>query len=162
MSGVRRRGVGLAVLAVIGAALVAGLVMSPGERPVDVRLVAPKPAPAETVSASMTTTMSAVAAQPPVVEQPPVDPVITTTKPAAVPAPTTTSTKHSGLLPDLIEGLCSYVYKDNRGIDRCVPWVLDMEDACEWLKEQGINKIEVRGRDEHGLDLDLDGIACKG
>ena len=162
MSVVRRRGLGVAAVLLLVAAVVTAVLAGSGARPVDIRMVQPKAAPPQTVSASATTTMPAIAPRPP---DP--DPVAggerveaTTTEPpvARPPAPTTTS--KPVLLPDLINSLCDYVYRDSGGVEHCVPWVLDMRDACTWLHQQGIGKIEVRGRDGSGLDLDLDGIAC--
>lgn len=161
MSLVRRRGIGAAVILLVGGAVATTLIMgSHADRPVDVRLVAPKPAQ-ETVSASMTTTLPAVAphTSDTTETRQVAAPVNTVANPPAPPPPTTTTTPR-GLLPELIAGLCDYVYYDSKGTQQCMPWVLDMDDACAWLHTQGIGKIEVRGRDGYGLDLDLDGIAC--
>jgi hypothetical protein len=159
MSLVRRRGIGAAVVLLVGGAVATSLIMGSADRPVDIRLVAPDPAQ-ETVSASMTTTLPAVA--PPTAgtteTRPVAAPVNTATNPPTPPPATTTSLR--GLLPELIDGLCDYVYYDSKGKQQCVPWLLDMKDACAWLHAQGIDKIKVRGRDGYNLDLDLDGIAC--
>ncbi|MBY8848885.1 excalibur calcium-binding domain-containing protein [Saccharothrix sp. MB29] len=34
-------------------------------------------------------------------------------------------------------------------------------DRCGWLQDQGVTRVEVRGRDRHHLDLDRDGVACE-
>lgn len=161
MSLVRRRGIGAAVILLVGGAVATTLIMgSHADRPVDVRLVAPEPAQ-ETVSASMTTTLPAVSPHTASTsETRPVAAPVNTATNVPAPSPTTATTTHRGLWPELINGLCDYVYYDSKGAQQCMPWVLDMDDACEWLHEQGVGKIEVRGRDGYGLDLDLNGIAC--
>ncbi|MDU0293447.1 hypothetical protein, partial [Saccharothrix longispora] len=45
----------------------------------------------------------------------------------------------------------------------CVPrWFpRGVWDRCGWLQDQGVTRVEVRGRDRHHLDLDRDGVACE-
>ncbi|GLZ31396.1 hypothetical protein Lesp02_35840 [Lentzea sp. NBRC 105346] len=162
MSVVRRRGLGVAAVLLLVAAAVTAVLAGAGARPVDIRMVQPKAAPPETVSASATTTMPAIAPPPPAPDPVPAGQQVipATTEPPAARPPAPTTTSKGALLPDLINGLCDYIYRDSGGVEHCVPWVLDMRDACTWLHEQGIDKIEVRGEDDFGLDLDLDGIAC--
>lgn len=152
----RRRGVGAAVIALVGSAIATALLMGTPERPVDVRLVTPTPTTPETVTASLTTTMAA-AVQPTttVAVQVPVAPVATTTQSPSTPRATTTSRRKQ--LTDL---LCEYMYRDDAGVEQCLPWVIDLRHTCQWLHDQGFDRIEVRGRDRHGLDPDENGIAC--
>lgn len=159
MSVVKRRGIGAAVIVLVAAGAVAGLVVTAGERPVDVRLVAPKPAQQETVSASMTTTVPAIAAQ--------TTTVPSATQPVAVPAGTPTpaprpKAPNKAGLPNLIGGLCRHLYLDAKGEEQCLQWDQVMQDPCRWLAEQGLKEIKVRGRDRHDLDLDrqLKSFSC--
>ncbi|NUT93110.1 MAG: hypothetical protein HOY78_13900 [Saccharothrix sp.] len=88
----------------------------------------------------------------------PAIPVTVTTTPepgtTTTPPPTTTSKKKPN------RNNCDDGYLTD-GV--CVPWFfpLDPREACEWLREQGLTRIEVQGRDRHHLDLDLDGVACE-
>lgn len=154
MSGVRRRGYFAAAVALLGAALVTALMAAPPDKPVDIRLVAPPPLPAETITASATTTVSAVGPVP-VTTAPPPPPVVARPLPrqSATPTkpPSTTSSRRS-ILDDLLR--CDYKYFDD--FERCVPWPLTDEELCKFLKDHHLKPIEVRDRDGRGLGLDCD------
>jgi hypothetical protein len=141
------------------------LVMSVDQpRPVDVRRVDLSPVQPGVLSATHTTTLNV---QPPAdepvstgsVEPRPAIPVTVTTTPepstTTTPAPTTTTSKKKPNRNNCDDGYLT------DGV--CVPWFfpLDPREACEWLREQGLTRIEVLGRDRHHLDVDLDGLACE-
>ncbi|MBM7812495.1 hypothetical protein [Saccharothrix algeriensis] len=161
----------MAGVLVLGASLAMVLTMG-GPRPVDVRRVDLAPAPPGELSATHTTTIgihqstTAVLAPPPPpppaqqvatgtatsADPPPGPPQVTTT-PAAPGRPSAPPTRPR---PDH----CDRNYATDGG---CVPWLLPLgvRQACEWLREHGLTRIEVRGRDRHRLDPDRDGIACE-
>lgn len=62
-------------------------------------------------------------------------------------------------IPEGYDG-CDHAYGT---IDQCVPWTfpkMPRAERCTWLKEKGYGRMEVHGRDRHGLDRDKDGFAC--
>ena len=155
MTGVRRRGYFAAVVAMMGAALVAALFAAP-DRPVDIRLVAPPPPSPETITATATTTVSAVG---PVVlttvppPPPPPPPVAAKPLPRQKPAPTSAppASKPRGLL-DLLR--CDSTYFDD--FERCLDWPFDDDELCEFLEDNHLKPKDVLGKDGHVLDLDCD------
>ncbi|MEU4740543.1 excalibur calcium-binding domain-containing protein [Actinosynnema sp. NPDC023658] len=138
-------------------------------RPVDVRRVEVSPAEPGVLSVTYTTTLAA--ARPPsvVVVVPPPEPrpepptttttVVTTTS-EPPPAPVTTSSVPAGPTSTRPLWKCDPSYLTE---DLCVPWRFprDVRRLCDWLREQGVGRIEVVGWDRHHLDLDHDGVACE-
>ncbi|XVV03515.1 hypothetical protein ACQPW3_40405 [Actinosynnema sp. CA-248983] len=129
-------------------------------RPVDVRRVDLSPVQPGMLSATHTTTLAVHPAPAPATAGPearPVVPVTATPTPAPEPA-SPTPTEPTGKKPN--RNNCDRSYLTDGA---CVPWFfpLDPREACEWLREQGLTRIEVHGRDRHRLDVDLDGIACE-
>lgn len=65
-------------------------------------------------------------------------------------------------VPANVDG-CDHAY----GVSgQCVPWDLPRlpagQTVCGFLKELGLDRVKVHGRDRHRLDRDRDGIACDG
>ncbi|MDX6743532.1 hypothetical protein [Actinocorallia sp. A-T 12471] len=63
-------------------------------------------------------------------------------------------------VPENVDG-CDHAY----GVSICVPWEFPKEvntaaKKCEYLKVRGFTRLEVPGRDRHGLDPDKNKIAC--
>ncbi|GAB2861428.1 hypothetical protein GCM10022221_71540 [Actinocorallia aurea] len=63
-------------------------------------------------------------------------------------------------VPENVDG-CDHAY----GVSICVPWefpkgVDSAAEKCEYLKVRGFTRLEVPGRDRHGLDPDKNKIAC--
>lgn len=63
-------------------------------------------------------------------------------------------------VPENVDG-CDHAY----GATICVPWEFPREvktqaQKCEYLKVRGFTRLEVPGRDRHGLDPDKNKIAC--
>ncbi|ROO83670.1 hypothetical protein EDD29_1177 [Actinocorallia herbida] len=63
-------------------------------------------------------------------------------------------------VPENVDG-CDHAY----GVSICVPWefpkgVDSQAEKCEYLKVRGFTRLEVPGRDRHGLDPDKNKIAC--
>lgn len=131
-------------------------------RPVDVRRVDLSPVRPGMLSATHTTTL---AVHPPDRREPtaaPVEPrpaVPVTATPVPDPPAGTTRPAPPGKKPPRRDN-CDRSYLTDGA---CVPWFfpLDPREACEWLRAQGLTRIEVKGRDRHRLDLDLDGVACE-
>ncbi|MFI9813046.1 hypothetical protein [Saccharothrix variisporea] len=133
-------------------------------RPVDVRRVDLSPVQPGVLSATHTTTVNV---QPPAdlpvstgtAEPSPAVPVTATSTPE--PTTTTTEPPPTSTAKKKPKGNnCDDGYLTD-GV--CVPWFFPMDprEACEWLRDQGLTRIEVLGRDRHHLDLDLDGVACE-
>ncbi|MEU7526778.1 hypothetical protein AB0A74_13680 [Saccharothrix sp. NPDC042600] len=141
-------------------------------RPVDVRRVDLSPVQPGELSATHTTTL---AVHPPDRREPTTGPVeprpavpVTATPVPETPGGTTRPTPPGRKPPGQHPPGKQPPHRNN--CDRsyltdgpCVPWFfpLDPRAACEWLRAQGLTKIEVKGRDRHHLDLDLDGVACE-
>lgn len=154
MSAVRRRGYFAAAVALLGAGLVAALMAVPQDQPVDIRLVAPPPLPPETITASATTTVSAVG--PVVLTTTVTPPAPARPLPRQSAAPTTSSAPVSASKPRSVFDLlrCDYKYFDN--FERCLPWPLTDKELCKFLDDHHLKPVEVRGRDGRGLGLDCD------
>lgn len=63
-------------------------------------------------------------------------------------------------VPENVDG-CDHAY----GVSICVPWefpkgVDSAAEKCAYLKVRGFTRLEVPGRDRHGLDPDKNKIAC--
>ncbi|WP_309109694.1 hypothetical protein [Saccharothrix sp.] len=129
-------------------------------RPVDVRRVDLSPVGPGVLSATHTTTLAVQPSPAPVTAPPearPAVPVTATPTPEPQP-PSPTTAQPPGKKAN--RNNCDRSYLTD---GTCVPWFfpLDPRKACEWLREQGLTRIEVHGRDRHRLDVDLDGIACE-
>jgi hypothetical protein len=139
MTGVRRRGYLTAAVAVMGAALLTGLLATPPDRPVDIRLVAPPPPPPEVITATATTAVSAVAPElrpPPPPPPPPRQPG--GVKPPPRHKPPVPPPPPERLPPNLFDFLrCDHDYLGVIDLERCLEWPLDdTKEFCKLLKEQ--------------------------
>ncbi|MEJ2857224.1 MULTISPECIES: hypothetical protein [unclassified Saccharothrix] len=133
-------------------------------RPVDVRRVDLSPVQPGVLSATHTTTLNV---------QPPAETPVSTGDPEprpAIPVTATSTPEPTTTTPPPTPVPTSKQKPNRNNCDSgyltdgvCVPWFfpLDPREACEWLHEQGLTRIEVLGRDRHHLDLDLDGLACE-
>lgn len=155
MTGVRRRGYFAAVVAVVGAALLTGLLAAPPDRPVDIRLVAPPPLPPETITAIATTAVSAVNPElrPPPPPPPPPRPPAgikppPREKPPAPPPPA------KPLPPNLLDFLrCDHEFLGVIDLEHCLDWPLDDTKAfCSFLKEAKLNPVDLRNLGFKDLD----------
>ncbi|MBP2339602.1 hypothetical protein JOF41_005780 [Saccharothrix coeruleofusca] len=166
------------VAALAASALLVVLVNGGQPRPVDVRRVDTGPTGPDVLSATLATSVQAVRstevappplprsfpaplpAQPPAVTTPP-HPVTVTTTTTAPPPTTTTAPPSSEVQQAPPEGSdgCDHAYVTNTG---CVPWEFPRHVwwTCLWLREQGITRVEVPGRDRHHLDTNRDGVGC--
>lgn len=172
------RGVAFAGTAMVAAsaALVVMVFAVREPRPVDVRQVDRSPVGATVLSATHTTTVMAARSTTPLVvvtpAAPPPEPpphlttaATTTTEEPPLPVPSS-----SPPLPSAPESTSSSRPQWEDGCDLsystdgiCVPWRFPrgVWRYCDWLREQGVTRIEVRDRDRHHLDLDHDGTACE-
>ncbi|NKE61066.1 hypothetical protein FXN61_31505 [Lentzea sp. PSKA42] len=152
MTGVRRRGYFAAAVAVLGAALLTGLLAAP-DRPVDIRLVAPPPPAPETISASATTAVSAVA---PVLQPPPPPPPAppAAAEPPPRQKPPASASSPKPLPPNLFDFLrCDHKYLGVIDLEHCLEWrVGDTKDFCSFLKEQKLQPIDLRSLGFEKLD----------
>ncbi|PSL54991.1 excalibur calcium-binding domain-containing protein [Saccharothrix carnea] len=159
---------GVALLLASGT--VVALALTAGEpRPVDVRQVHLSPVEPGVLSATYTTTLEIArpTTVPAVVPPPaprPVPPVTTTVTvvptttsepPPSSSTPVSTTSTRPSWGPN-----CDHSYVTDGA---CVPWRFPrgVTRECEWLRDQGITRIEVVGWDRHHLDRDRDGIACE-
>ncbi|HEX7308603.1 hypothetical protein [Lentzea sp.] len=150
MTEVRRRGYFPAAAAVLGAALVAALFMTPADKPVDIRLVAPPPPPPEVITATATTTVSAIGGVRPPPPPPPPPPGADPPprhRPGQhppPPAPAPGKPKQPTLL-DLLRCDAKYVSDDD--FNRCLAWPLDTDEFCAFLEENHLHPVDLRGPD---------------
>ncbi|RKT57980.1 hypothetical protein [Saccharothrix australiensis] len=178
MSRISRTGIAGSAGALACGALLFLVITAYEPRPVDVRRVDLSPVQPGVLSATHTTvlkpvqstTTTVVAAPPPRLEVPvatTAEPTATTTTTVETPPATTTappSTPPSRQRPHRPHR-CDNAYVTD-GV--CVPWLFPpglfppgLGRACEWLRDQGVTRIEVRGHDRHRLDRDRDGLACE-
>jgi hypothetical protein len=158
---------GVALLLATGALVTMALTVNE-PRPVDVRRVELSPVEPGVLSVTYTTTIHAARPTTTVVavivppEPRPAPPATTTTTTTTVEPPSSTSSvpeSTTSTVPSW-EGRCDPSYVTD-GI--CVPWRFPrgVWRYCDWLRDQGVTRIEVVGWDHHYLDHDRDGIACE-
>jgi hypothetical protein len=156
MTGVRRRGYFAAVVAVVGAALLTGLLAAPPDRPVDIRLVAPPPLPPETITAIATTAVPAVNPElrPPPPPPPTPPPPLGDKPPPRHKPPVPPPPPPKPLPPDLLDFLrCDQNYLGVIDLERCLDWPLDDTKAfCSFLKEAKLNPVDLRNLGFKDLD----------
>ncbi|WP_434452429.1 hypothetical protein [Lentzea sp. E54] len=161
MTGVRRRGYFAAVVAVMGAALIAALFAVPPDKPVDIRLVAPPPAPPEVVTATATTTVSAVGAvvHTPPPAPPPPPPAATAPLPTQKPPPPSPGKPSKPWPPNLFDLLRCDSELFGKALERCLELPLDADELCDFLEEHDLRPAGPqdrggRGRDPFDVDCD--------
>ena len=163
---------GMSLLVATGALVTLSLTAEE-PRPVEVRQVQLSPVEPGVLSATYTTTLEIVRPTPiPVVIPPPaprpVPPVTTTSTvvPSTTSEPPPPSSSSSSVPPSTTSTRpswgenCDHSYVTD---GPCVPWRFPrgVWRLCEWLRDQGVTRIEVVGWDRHNLDRDRDGIACE-
>jgi len=162
MTGVRRRGYFSAAAAVMGAALIAGVLSAP-DKPVDIRLVAPPPPPPEVVTATATTTISAIGDMRPPSPPPPPPP-----PPGADPPPRHRPDHRPppppGRLPpgqskpnllDMLRCDSSLLGED---LERCLR--LPLDDAfCDLLETYELKPADLRGPDGRPVQVNCEKAA---